>query len=217
MFDRFSDDAKRAMSRSRQEALRLRHDCISVEHILLALLRTPDESVATIVQRAGGDAARVVQALDAVIAPGHGGDMGQLPFTPAGKQALMLTMEAANGFGHGVIDTAHLLLGAVGAAAGERAEAALAAGGLRLAELKRACAATALAESELDDGPATVRRSEARAFDLGDVVATVADFQLRLGAFAGAAEEQQQSAAAAVLRALVQHCVQARAALVGSG
>jgi ATP-dependent Clp protease ATP-binding subunit ClpA len=205
MFDRFSDDAKRAMSRSRQEALRLRHDCISVEHILLALLRTPDESVATIVQRAGGNAARVVQALDAVIAPGRGGDMAQLPFTPAGKQALMLTLEAATGFGHGVIDTAHLLLGAVGAATGD-IEAALASGGLRLAELKRACAATALAESELDDGPATVRSIEARAFDLGEVVATVADFQLRLGAFA-----------AAVLRALVQHCVQARAALLGSG
>jgi ATP-dependent Clp protease ATP-binding subunit ClpA len=171
--------------------------------------------VATIVRRAGGDAGKAVQALDAVIAPGHVSKMGQLPFTPQGKRALELTMEAAESFGHGVIDTAHLLLGAVGAAAGA-IEAALASGGIRLADLQRVCDAAARAEADPGSAP-PLRHVRAPVFDLGAAVATIAELELRLDAFAAAADEVQQPRASAVLRELLERCVQARAALRGSG
>jgi ATP-dependent Clp protease ATP-binding subunit ClpA len=209
MFDRFSDDAKRALSRSRQEAMRLHQDFIGVEHILLGLLRTPDEGVATIVRRAGGDAAKAVQALDAVIAPGHVSSMGQFPFTPEAKHALVLTMEAATEFGHNVIDTAHLLLGAADAAAG-KVEAALVSGGIHFADLQRECAAAARGEAEPDSAPLPPRHVRVPVFDLGAAVATIAELELRLDAFAAAAE---QTGAAKVLSELLDRCVQARTAL----
>ncbi|HLQ37983.1 MAG TPA: Clp protease N-terminal domain-containing protein, partial [Planctomycetota bacterium] len=113
MFDRFTDAAKKTMSRSRQEALRLHDDCIDVRHILLGLLRQPCPDVATALTNVGVQPAQLLAAIEAVIPAGNGqpNSMGQMPFTVAGKQVLMKAMEAAAAMHHTWIGTEHLLLG----------------------------------------------------------------------------------------------------------
>lgn len=120
MFDRFTDGAKRAMSRSRMEALRLRHEIIGVHHLALGLLREPDRVVAGILGAMGIELRALCAAIDAESdAPGDGTEKGALPFTPSAKRALEFCMEEATARGDRHLDTDHLLLGVVRAAGPE--------------------------------------------------------------------------------------------------
>lgn len=112
MFDRFSDNAKKLLSLARQEALRLHHDAIAPEHVLLAVLQHEACSAATLLAQLGIDLATLRGALHKVIQPGTApSGTGQLPFTPEGKRMLELTLAAAHRLGDKHLGSQHLLLG----------------------------------------------------------------------------------------------------------
>jgi dipeptidase E len=112
MFERFSDNSKKLMSLARQEALRLRHDAIAPEHILLGLLLLPSASARKQLLQAGIDPANLREALLATIAPGERAPFaGQLPFTPAAKRVLEEALEEAVRRGDTFLGTLHLLVG----------------------------------------------------------------------------------------------------------
>ena len=68
MYERFTDGARRAMQAANQEATRLGHDYIGVEHILLGVLAQPG-IVADSVRVLGVDSAKVSESLRRVIEP----------------------------------------------------------------------------------------------------------------------------------------------------
>lgn len=112
MFDRFSDNAKQVMARARQEALRLHHDAIAPEHMLLGLLQHGPCSAITLLQRLGVDPEALAAAMNSVLTPGENPvTQAQLPFTPGGKRVLEASLHHASRLLHNYIGTQHLLLG----------------------------------------------------------------------------------------------------------
>ena len=111
MFERFTEQARRAVVFAQDEARSLRHDYIGTEHILLGLLRL-DESFA----------ARTLASLDVTldqvrsevirVVSSQGADVttGQIPFTPRAKRALELSLRDAISRGHRGIGPEHILL-----------------------------------------------------------------------------------------------------------
>lgn len=112
MFDRFSDNAKKTLSLARQEALRLRHDTIAPEHILLGVMQLGASSAARQLEQLGIQLDTLRAALLAVLQPGERPvTASQLPFTPGAKRVLEVTLAEAGRSGHSYIGSQHLLLG----------------------------------------------------------------------------------------------------------
>jgi ATP-dependent Clp protease ATP-binding subunit ClpA len=114
MFNRFSEHSKTAMMRAREEALRLRHDSIGTEHMLLALIQESSSLAARVLTGMNVDletirpeVARLAKAGPSEVAA------GQLPFTPRAKKVLELAMAEASALGHDYIGSEHLLLGLI--------------------------------------------------------------------------------------------------------
>src|SRR5688500_10214708 len=129
MFDRFSEHARRTMMLARQEALRLHHDYIGTEHILLGLVEESGGTGAQVLRDLGVELSDVRDAVTKLIQPGTSEiTYGQLPFTPRGKHVLELSLEEAQSAGHRHIGTEHLLLGLVRESGGIAGKALLGLG-----------------------------------------------------------------------------------------
>jgi ATP-dependent Clp protease ATP-binding subunit ClpA len=114
MFDRFTDNSKKAMNSARREAQRMGHDYFGPEHILLALAGMPDCTAARVISAQGITAEQIRSEVEKRVKATTAVTMGQMPFTPQAKRVLELAMEEASNFGHSYIGTEHLLLGVIG-------------------------------------------------------------------------------------------------------
>ena len=106
MFDRFTDDARSAMGRTRLEAVRANNDEIETLHMLLALLREPTPSVVAFLEKLGVSASTLVGTFEGEVVPGQAqvsSDI-RMPFAPSAKHALEAAMSIAGRLGHRSID-----------------------------------------------------------------------------------------------------------------
>lgn len=103
MFERFSDGARRTVVLGREEALRLRHDFIGTEHLLLGVLGQPEDPAAAVLIDTGLD---VVTARGAVArllgAPHPEVDESALAAIGIDLEAVREAVEAT--FGEGALD-----------------------------------------------------------------------------------------------------------------
>ncbi len=114
MFDRFSDNARKVMGYSRQEADRFNHDYIGTEHILLGLIDEWSGVAADVLKNLDVDPQQIRRKVEKLLSDGTTMvTMGQLPFTSASKKVLELALEEASNLGHNYIGTEHLLLGLI--------------------------------------------------------------------------------------------------------
>ena len=112
MEERFSERVRRVMYLSREEAVRLQHDYIGTEHILLGLIREGTGVAAMVLTNLGLDLESVRQAVeDSVEAGGSTMTIGEIPLNQSAKKALELAVEEAKTLGHNYVGTEHLLLG----------------------------------------------------------------------------------------------------------
>ena len=121
MFERFTAYARRAVVMAQEEAREMNHNYIGTEHILLALLRRPDE----LPNQVDGDAADILgefgmtlegvrqEVLDKVGAGAGKRVSGHIPFTPRAKKVLELSLREALQVHHHWIGTEHILLGLI--------------------------------------------------------------------------------------------------------
>jgi ATP-dependent Clp protease ATP-binding subunit ClpA len=110
MFERFTEHARQVVVLAQEEARLMRHGHIGTEHLLVALARVDDDVATPMLAAHGltGEKARAeVVAIEGV---GEAGG-GQLPYTPAAKDALEASQRESLGLGHTRIEPAHLLLG----------------------------------------------------------------------------------------------------------
>lgn len=111
-FDRFTDRARKVVSLAKSEALRLNHDAIGTEHVLLGLVQEGSGVAANVLRFLNVDLERVREELEKIV---HGipvrGTQGNLPFTSHAKKVLELAVEEAGLLGHNYVGTEHLLLG----------------------------------------------------------------------------------------------------------
>jgi len=137
MFDRFTDRARRVMQLARAEAVRLNHDYIGTEHVLLGLIQEGSGVAASVLRNLGVDLQRIRQEIERTVRRGTAPAprTGQLPFTPRAKKVLEFAIEEANSLGHNYIGTEHLLLGLLRETGG-RAAKVMESLGIRLRDVR---------------------------------------------------------------------------------
>lgn len=109
----FSPRAKDVITYSREEALRLGHDYIGIEHFLLGIIREGEGTAVKIIQSLGVNLAELRRTIEASVKIGSGANSGRLSNIPLVKQAekvLKMTYLEAKLFKSNVIGTEHLLL-----------------------------------------------------------------------------------------------------------
>jgi ATP-dependent Clp protease ATP-binding subunit ClpC len=114
MFERFTNQSRRAVVLAQEEARDLRHDYIGTEHLLLGLLREGTGSAARALtsMHVTLDAAR--QVVEASVGLGEHEQLSKhIPFTPRAKKALELSLRESLQLGQNYIGTGHLLLGLI--------------------------------------------------------------------------------------------------------
>jgi ATP-dependent Clp protease ATP-binding subunit ClpA len=109
--DKFNESAKRALSLAQDEALRMQHNYIGTEHLLLGLLREEEGIAAKVLQGLGVETSKVRQAVEFIIGRGDKIVMSEIGLTPRSKKVIELGIDEARRLGHHYIGTEHLLLG----------------------------------------------------------------------------------------------------------
>ena len=95
-FTRMSDDARKSLALARQQAIRLSHDFIGTEHLLLALLDGQFARIRSYLESWRISTEDVASKLNATVQPSSDSSANpQLPFTPHIGRALELSMEEA--------------------------------------------------------------------------------------------------------------------------
>jgi ATP-dependent Clp protease ATP-binding subunit ClpC len=113
MDENFSPRVKDVINYSKEEALRLGHDFIGTEHLLLGLIREGEGSASRILRDLGVNAQALRKKIETVNAPNVTGNVQpgrNLPLTRQAEKALKTTFLEAKYFRSNVIRTSHLLL-----------------------------------------------------------------------------------------------------------
>ena len=110
MFERFTDRARRVVVQAQEEARLLHHSYIGTEHILLGLTRDGNGLAVKVLESLAIDLDALRQAVVALVDQGLAAPSGHIPFTPAAKKTLELSLREALQLGHNYIGTEHILL-----------------------------------------------------------------------------------------------------------
>lgn len=109
---KFSPRVKDVISYSREEAIRLRHDYIGTEHLLLGLVREGDGVAIKILKNLNIDISAVRQSVEDAVkgASVTRTPIGNMPLTKQAEKVLKITYLEAKIFKSDIIGTEHLLL-----------------------------------------------------------------------------------------------------------
>ncbi|HCA83162.1 MAG TPA: hypothetical protein DEP18_05195 [Flavobacteriales bacterium] len=109
---KFSPRVKDVITFSREEALRLGHDYIGVEHLLLGTIREGEGTAMRVLKQLGVEARDLRKELEKNLAPGNAksANVGNLPLVKQAEKVLKITYLEARLFKSSVIGTEHLLL-----------------------------------------------------------------------------------------------------------
>lgn len=112
MFGRFTERAQKVLALAQEEALRLGHNNIGTEHILLGLVREGEGIAAKAPQALGLSPDKIQKEVESLI--GNGQEMSQsIHYTPRAKKVTELAMDEARKLGHSYVGTEHILLGLI--------------------------------------------------------------------------------------------------------
>jgi ATP-dependent Clp protease ATP-binding subunit ClpA len=114
MYERFTDRARKVMQLAHQEALRVNHEYIGTEHILLGLVAEGSGVAANVLKNLDIDLRKVRKGVEQIIQTGPALDpkiRQTLPQTPRTKKAIEFAVEEARNLNHNYVGTEHLLLG----------------------------------------------------------------------------------------------------------
>jgi len=111
MRNNFTSRVQKVIRFSKEEAMRLGHDYIGTEHLLLGILKEGEGIAVKILQNLNCDLAKLKKAIEDSTAP-SGGTMtiGNLPLSKRAEKSLKMTYIEAKNFKNDVIGTEHLLL-----------------------------------------------------------------------------------------------------------
>ena len=97
---------------AREEAIRLQHDYVGTEHILLGLIREEEAVAAQVLINLSVDLEQIHGRVEESVRKGKATiALGELPYTSRAKKVLEFAMAEARDFNHSYVGTEHLLLG----------------------------------------------------------------------------------------------------------
>jgi ATP-dependent Clp protease ATP-binding subunit ClpC len=108
----FTDRVRKVLAMAREEAIRLQHDYVGTEHILLGLIREGEGVAAAVLTNLNVDLDEVHERVEESVRKGKATiALGELPYTSRAKKVLEFAMTEAREFNHSYVGTEHLLLG----------------------------------------------------------------------------------------------------------
>lgn len=113
MLERFSTWGRQVVVHAQEEARSMRHNWVGTEHLLIALLRDPDQVSGRVLRGLGMSADDVRERVRSELPASESPTSGQIPFTPHAKRTLELAAREALSLGHDQVGTEHVLLGLV--------------------------------------------------------------------------------------------------------
>jgi len=120
----FTERTRKVLAIAREEAVRLRHEYVGTEHILLGLIREGEGVAATVLLNLGAELDEIQRAIEETVKIGKAAQTRgpDLPYTSRAKKVLELSMAEAHGLRHSYVGTEHLLLGLLAEAKGIAAQ-----------------------------------------------------------------------------------------------
>ncbi|MGF7035836.1 ATP-dependent Clp protease ATP-binding subunit ClpC [Paenibacillus mucilaginosus] len=112
MFGRFTERAQKVLSLAQEEAVRLGHNNIGTEHILLGLIREGEGIAAKALIALGLGLEKIQDEVESLIGRGQE-QPSNIAYTPRAKKVIELSMDEARKLGHTYVGTEHILLGLI--------------------------------------------------------------------------------------------------------
>jgi ATP-dependent Clp protease ATP-binding subunit ClpC len=112
MFGRFTERAQKVLSLAQEEAVRLGHNNIGTEHILLGLIREGEGIAAKALSGLGLGLEKIQEEVESLIGKGQE-QPTNIAYTPRAKKVIELSMDEARKLGHTYVGTEHILLGLI--------------------------------------------------------------------------------------------------------
>lgn len=112
MFGRFTERAQKVLALSQEEAVRLGHNNIGTEHVLLGLVREGEGIAAKALQSLGLEIPKIQEEVEKLIGVGEQ-PMQTIHYTPRAKKVVELSQDEARKLGHSYVGTEHILLGLI--------------------------------------------------------------------------------------------------------
>jgi ATP-dependent Clp protease ATP-binding subunit ClpC len=111
-FERFSEGARRVLTRAQGEAKRLGHSYIDTEHILLGIAGEESGIAAKVLNNLGISMSKIQAAVEFVIGKGESrATSGEVDLAPRAKRAIEFAVDEARRLNSSYIGVEHLLLG----------------------------------------------------------------------------------------------------------
>src|SRR5690625_5861926 len=112
MFGRFTERAQKVLALAQEEAVRLGHNNIGTEHVLLGLIREGEGIAAKALTSLGLGLEKIQSEVESLI--GRGKEQPtNIAYTPRAKKVIELSMDDARKLGHTYVGTEHILLGLI--------------------------------------------------------------------------------------------------------
>lgn len=112
MFGRFTERAQKVLALAQEEAIRLGHNNIGTEHVLLGLIREGEGIAAKALLGLGLGSDKIQSEVETLIGKGQDGAK-TIHYTPRAKKVIELSMDEARKLGHSYVGTEHILLGLI--------------------------------------------------------------------------------------------------------
>ncbi|MFC0013909.1 MULTISPECIES: ATP-dependent Clp protease ATP-binding subunit [Allobacillus] len=112
MFGKFTERAQKVLALSQEEALRLGHNNIGTEHILLGLIKEGEGIAAKALKSLDIDSEKIQQEVEQLIGKGEAKNQ-TIHYTPRAKKVIELSMDEARKLNHSYVGTEHILLGLI--------------------------------------------------------------------------------------------------------
>ena len=112
MFGRLTERAQKVLALAQEEAVRLGHNNLGTEHILLGLIREGEGIAAKALVGLGLGLEKIQKEVEALIGRGQG-EPSNIAYTPRAKKVIELSMDEARKLGHTYVGTEHILLGLI--------------------------------------------------------------------------------------------------------
>ena len=110
MMQRFTDDAQRVLSFAQEAALKLGHDYVGTEHVLIGLTKVKNGVAAKALEELGIVTEDIFEAVEEQVGRGNK-KATSIYMTPRVKNVLELAVQVANRMNHNYVGTEHILLG----------------------------------------------------------------------------------------------------------
>lgn len=114
LFSNFTERARMALNEAHDSAVKMGHNYIGSEHILLGLVKEQDGIAHELLESRSVTAEKIEEKIERYVGTGMPLPQNtELPITPRSKRILEMSAEAARELGHSYIGTEHILIGLI--------------------------------------------------------------------------------------------------------